>query len=167
MFRVTQPDPETAFGALVRERRSLKQWTQDLLRRRLLDTYGIDLSKTAMSRLEQGERPIRLNEVYALAQLLDIDLRTFGRAPSRSEAEEADAVFIEATARLGAVERELEMASNAAAAAQAAYEETRMRVQVLQQEHARLMTERMNLQHHLSEIADARRRFELEKADGE
>jgi transcriptional regulator with XRE-family HTH domain len=86
MLRVAQPDDEhdaeTTFGRAVRSARTTLGWTQEQLRRRLLDAYDIDLSKTAMARLEQGGRPIRLNEVYGLAQVLGIDLSGFGRAPA-------------------------------------------------------------------------------------
>ena len=90
MVRVTHPeeasDAEAAFGAAVRDRRTDLALTQEQVRRRLLDAHGIDLSKTAMIRLEQGKRPIRFTEVSALAQLLGIDLSSWG-TPQRTEPE--------------------------------------------------------------------------------
>lgn len=77
-------DAEAAFGHAVRGARTTLGWTQDQLRRRLLDDHGIDLSKTAMARLELGQRPIRLNEVHALAVLLGMDLSGFGGAPKQT-----------------------------------------------------------------------------------
>ncbi len=67
-------EPEEDFGAQVREARKARGWTQETLARRLREEGGIDLSKTAIVRLEKGERPTRLNEVVALARVLEIPL---------------------------------------------------------------------------------------------
>lgn len=69
---------EKAFGVTVRRQRESVAWTQQQLRARLFADYGIDLSKTAMSRLENGDRPVRLNEAAALAHVLGIELRLGG-----------------------------------------------------------------------------------------
>lgn len=61
----------------VRQEREDRGWTQERLRKLLLEQSGIDLSATAMARLEQGKRPIRLNEVAALAQLLELELNQY------------------------------------------------------------------------------------------
>lgn len=140
VFRVTQPEStsnvEASFGALVRERRNLLSLTQEDLRRRLLDGYGIDLSKTAMSRLEQGERPIRLNEVFALARILGIDLSTYGRKdPVGPQFQELSAELEEATMRLDAIEREISIASMQVAQHQAALDESRAKLASLQEKH--------------------------------
>jgi transcriptional regulator with XRE-family HTH domain len=116
---VAQPDEENdaehAFGKAVRDVRRTRGWTQEQLRRRLLDGYGIDLSKTAMARLELGQRPIRLNEVHAIAQLLGIDMSGFGREPSVGERLNRGARV--ANERLAAVQQEIRMVSDALARA--------------------------------------------------
>lgn len=176
---MTQPnpgiDPETAFGSMVRERRRLLGWTQDQLRRRLLDGHGIDLSKTAMARLEQGNRPIRFNEVFALSQLMDIYLPTFGGSPTRSQGEEADhalyeanAALMDTTQQLAAVEAEVAVASEAAASAASALQQAQARLITLQTRHRDLSNLRSELTHSLSMVADARRRAEmLGESDGD
>lgn len=60
---------ETAFGARVREARQIAGMTQ----RQLADTVGLDAS--AISRLEQGYRAIRLGEATLIAHALKRDLR--------------------------------------------------------------------------------------------
>jgi transcriptional regulator with XRE-family HTH domain len=70
------PTPEQHFGAMVRQAREARDWTQESLRRHLADR-GVHLEKTAMIRLEQGRRPIRLNEVAVLAKLLGLDLKAY------------------------------------------------------------------------------------------
>lgn len=104
-------DAEAAFGQAVRGARNTLGWTLDHLRGRLLDGYGIDLSKTAMARLEQGNRPIRLNEVHALAHLLGIDLSGFGRGTARpnDSGDPVDRALKIAAERRDAVARELEV----------------------------------------------------------
>jgi transcriptional regulator with XRE-family HTH domain len=114
LLRVAQPDEkhdaEHVFGEAVRSTRQARQWTQDQLRRRLLDGYGIDLSKTAMARLELGQRPIRLNEVHAISNLLGIDLSGFGRPPADEEL--ADQALRVARDRQKAVQDEIAVTSN-------------------------------------------------------
>lgn len=162
---MTQPsDAEAQFGALVRDRRTLLQWTQEQLRRRLLDGYGIELSKTAMARLEQGKRPIRLNEVAALAQLLEIDLQVYGK-PTRSEAQMLDAALADVTERLAAVDREIAVASARAEQAHESYQEARHRIYELQHQRGLLNVEMINLLDSLQGAADARYRAELKAGD--
>lgn len=74
---------EQVFGILVRGARDARGWTQEELRKRLLEEYGVKLEKTAMIRLESGNRPIRFNEVVALSSLLDLDLAVSAFAPDQ------------------------------------------------------------------------------------
>ncbi|MEU5721589.1 helix-turn-helix domain-containing protein [Micromonospora sp. NPDC047738] len=69
---------EERFGAQVRAAREAQGWTQERLRAALRAASGIELSSTAMARLEQGKRPIRLNEVSALAQVLGLSVHQYG-----------------------------------------------------------------------------------------
>lgn len=81
------PTPEQHFGAMVRQAREARDWTQETLRRHLAER-DVHLEKTAMIRLEQGRRPIRLNEVAALAKLLGLDLQHYaGTLPQLTHAE--------------------------------------------------------------------------------
>lgn len=65
---------EAEFGARVKEARKQKQWTQ----KKLADLIGIDAS--AISRIEQGVRAIRLGEAAHIARALgsDLDELVFG-----------------------------------------------------------------------------------------
>lgn len=118
MWRVAQLDDaldaESAFGRLVRSTRNARGWTLDQLRRRVLDGFGIDLSKTAMARLEQGNRPIRLNEVAAIARVLEIDLFAFGTTPlkPRTEDQIMSRAIEAAEAQLAAGEAEINQISD-------------------------------------------------------
>lgn len=170
-YRSTQPnvfrvagiepfnDPEVAFAAAVRAGRQVLGLTQDQVRRRLLDNFGIDISKTAMSRLEQGERPIRFNEVAALAHILKIEL--LARSPKTAEAEGMDLVLAQTSARLAAVETELEIASAAHAEAVRAAEMAADRLHQVQRTHRELRSARDRLLDSLNEMSDVGKRFEL------
>lgn len=79
-LRVTQLEKQTAeqrFGSQVKQAREERGWTQERVRRHVAELAGIELSQTAFTRLEQGKRPIRLNEAAVLAKLLDIDLEVY------------------------------------------------------------------------------------------
>lgn len=165
VFHVTQPDAEASFGTMVRERRALLRLTQEELRRRLLDSYGIDLSKTAMSRLEAGERPIRLNEVHALAQLLELDLTVFGRSPTRSVVEELDETLQDIRAQLSAFDQEIAVASAQAENARTALEEAETRLRELATGRSALLQIREHVVRDVMKFADARRREELTNGD--
>lgn len=73
--KVNLASAEVQFGRAVSNARNVLGWTQERLRREVHAAYRIDLSKTAMSRLEKGERPIRLNEVAAIAAVLGMDAK--------------------------------------------------------------------------------------------
>jgi transcriptional regulator with XRE-family HTH domain len=134
----TYSDPEAAFAAAVRDGRSNLRLTQEQVRRRLLDGFGIDLSKTAMSRLEQGERPIRLNEVAALAKILGIDLRLGGQE-IRESANERKADEEEVRRELAAVDNEVAVASATFHAARATAEQAGHRLAELRQRREALL----------------------------
>ncbi|MFJ8687180.1 helix-turn-helix domain-containing protein [Micromonospora wenchangensis] len=78
---------EELFGVQVREAREQRGWTQEQLASYLRTASGIELSPTAMNRLELGKRPIRLNEVAALADLLGLGLRYGERDEPRGQGE--------------------------------------------------------------------------------
>jgi transcriptional regulator with XRE-family HTH domain len=95
---------EEHFGAAVRQARENREWTQETLRR-LLAERGIHLEKTAMIRLEQGKRPIRLNEVSVLARLFGLDLQAYaGMGPQLTNEKE----YEEALAEDGRIRQEIQ-----------------------------------------------------------
>lgn len=51
---------------------------------RELQRYGLRFHQQTVQRIEAGERPVRLNEAYVIAQVLDVDLRsmTMSGAPA-------------------------------------------------------------------------------------
>lgn len=109
--------PEGVFGELVKEAREAVGLSQQGLGDKLREVFGVDLSQTALTRLERGQRPIRLNEVHALAHLLRIDLSRFSGPTQVFAASD----YEQAPARLAELEREL-------AQARALLDETRARI---------------------------------------
>ncbi len=65
-----QADWEKLMGEYVATLRAEKGWTQAELARRLAEV-GEPIHATAVTRLEKGTRSIRLNEWFALLQVLD------------------------------------------------------------------------------------------------
>lgn len=65
--------PERFFATRVRERRDLLGWSQVQLALELKQA-GHDLDATTITRLERGERRIRLDDAVALADVLGLDL---------------------------------------------------------------------------------------------
>ncbi|MEV7983344.1 helix-turn-helix transcriptional regulator [Streptomyces sp. NPDC086519] len=63
-----------SFGALVRTARENRQWTQADLAKRLGSLLGREVNPLAITRTEAGKRPVPLDEVAALAQLLNLEL---------------------------------------------------------------------------------------------
>jgi transcriptional regulator with XRE-family HTH domain len=78
------PTPEQRFGQLVRTAREAREWTQEVLARRLKEVTGTVIDQSGVARIEAGKRAVRFNEVVALSQLLKIDLEAAGRGPSLS-----------------------------------------------------------------------------------
>lgn len=137
-----QHSAEETFGNQVRQAREARGWTQDRLRRTLREVAGIDLSSTAMARLEGGKRPIRLNEVTALARVLELDLAQYGgrelRFTQHEAYEHAQARLAELRTKLEAAEigfTELDMRANEAMAMRA---RAMQHMQALRSEHAQL-----------------------------
>lgn len=63
-----------SFGALVRTARENRQWTQADLAKRLGAELGKEVNPLAITRTEAGKRPVPLDEVAALAHLLNLEL---------------------------------------------------------------------------------------------
>ncbi|MEU7726141.1 helix-turn-helix transcriptional regulator [Streptomyces sp. NPDC040724] len=67
-------DVGQSFGALVRQARENRQWTQADLAKRLGALLSREVNPLAITRTEAGKRPVPLDEVAALAQLLNLEL---------------------------------------------------------------------------------------------
>lgn len=64
----------------VRRLRKERGWTQSELGQRL-GTFGFPMQQTTVTKLEAGERPIRLDEVLALARLFDVKVEDLYSPP--------------------------------------------------------------------------------------
>ncbi|MFI2702871.1 helix-turn-helix transcriptional regulator [Cellulosimicrobium composti] len=62
---------DAAFAESVKRLRERKGWSQGELARRLQDVGWENFHQTTVSRIEKGERPVRLSEARALANALD------------------------------------------------------------------------------------------------
>lgn len=60
-------------GKRVRELRTGRGWSQTELAQRL-GKYGVETTQTTVAKLENGGRPIRLNEVAVLSELFGVPL---------------------------------------------------------------------------------------------
>lgn len=60
---------EAAVGAVLREIRESRGWSQAFAVDRLRDEWQMDMHQTTLAKLEAGKRPIRLAELYALSLL--------------------------------------------------------------------------------------------------
>jgi transcriptional regulator with XRE-family HTH domain len=59
--------------------REVRKMTQTDLARRLNEAYGLPFHQPTVQRIESGERPIRLNEAYAIADILGADHAAMAR----------------------------------------------------------------------------------------
>ncbi len=72
-----------AFASGVREARTIRGWTQVDLARHLAES-GVRLDPTAITRLERGDRGVRIGEAVALAASLGLSIEdVLSRAASR------------------------------------------------------------------------------------
>ena len=67
-------DVGQSFGAMVRQARENRMWTQADLAGRLGAVLGREVNPLAVTRIEAGKRPVPLPEVAALAQVLHLEL---------------------------------------------------------------------------------------------
>jgi transcriptional regulator with XRE-family HTH domain len=61
------------FARRLREARSARGWTQQYLADRLIE-MGVKMDRTAIARVERGQREVRLEELVAIAAALDVAL---------------------------------------------------------------------------------------------
>ncbi len=62
-----------AFASGVREARAIRGWTQVDLAQHLAES-GVRLDPTAITRLERGDRGVRVGEAFAIAQALGLSI---------------------------------------------------------------------------------------------
>jgi transcriptional regulator with XRE-family HTH domain len=72
--RVTDLSPEAVFAGRVRERRDFLGMSQAELARGL-GMLGVTLDATAITRLEKGDKRVRLDEAVAICLILGLDLQ--------------------------------------------------------------------------------------------
>lgn len=78
--RVHQAE-EAQFVENVQRLRELKGWSQGELARRMADAGWDGFHQTTISRIEKGQRPVRLAEARALAQVLESQVGTMIAPP--------------------------------------------------------------------------------------
>lgn len=66
---------DLAVGRQIREVREAKGLTQEQLAARL-QTYGCDITRSALAKIEVGQRHIYVVELRALHQILDVSYET-------------------------------------------------------------------------------------------
>lgn len=104
--------PEAKVAERTRKLREERGWSQEELGRKL-GTYGFAMHQTTVAKLEGAGRPIRLNEVQALANI-------FGVSPADLFEEDA---FVQNEHELAVAAREVQRASAAFAEAERTAEE--------------------------------------------
>lgn len=127
---------EVAVGARVRMLRELRGWSQAQLADRLR-SMGFDMHQTTVAKLEGANRPIRVNELAALAVIFDSTVHELLRVEGIRDVEVAWAAW----AQFKAADEELGQAQDAAARAKEAV--------------VRALARREDAQRRLGEIARA------------
>ncbi|WP_238384592.1 helix-turn-helix transcriptional regulator [Segeticoccus rhizosphaerae] len=76
---VQQDSREAVFAGSVNRLRERKGWTQTDLAREMKER-GFPFHQQTIQRIEDGKRPVRLDEAYALAELLDSEIDSMSRS---------------------------------------------------------------------------------------
>lgn len=83
------PTPEYFVGRRTRELREERGWSQAELGRRLA-AYGFDMHQSTVAKLENSVRPIRYNEIDALAEIFGVHvMEMIGVGDANEEFEQA------------------------------------------------------------------------------
>ena len=150
---------EQFFGEQVKVHRELRGWTQEALAQRLRELMGVDLHQTAITRIERGQRAVRLNEFAALAQLLDLDTSVYrghGRPLNEEDYSAAKARAAELESQVEQARRELEATRTEFFEKQKGQE---IRLQLLSSELSALESSIYSYEHR-DELTEWRRRVE-------
>ncbi len=83
---------EARVGERTRKHREGRGWSQEELGRRL-EAHGFGMHQTTVAKLEGGGRPIRLNEVHALAIIFGVPLAAFLEEEVEKRVEVGEAAF--------------------------------------------------------------------------
>ncbi|MEV8615673.1 helix-turn-helix transcriptional regulator [Amycolatopsis sp. NPDC051373] len=75
---------EEVIGLKIRELRIERGWSQTTVADRMRN-LGFDLHQTAIAKIESGKRPIRANEVYALALVFGLPIQALWYLPVAGE----------------------------------------------------------------------------------
>lgn len=86
-----QPNPsaqwESNFIEQMKRLRDARGMTQTDLARQLNTEYGLPFHQPTVQRIESGERPVRLNEAHAIAEVLEVDVSAMVSTRARSAEE--------------------------------------------------------------------------------
>lgn len=114
--------PEGLAGEQLKRLRIARGWSQEEVARRM-SAFGVDWHQTTVGRTETAQRPLRLNEAFALAALFGVGLvgltappRVDPSALSDEELVAKDAELVELIEDLGEQRREAEERMERAAA---------------------------------------------------
>lgn len=89
------PDADRNFVTNLTAARRARGWTQAVLADELSQVHGEPFNQSAISRIEKGERPVRLGEARAIAEVFETTVDELSGPP------EAFAPVIERNRRLG------------------------------------------------------------------
>jgi transcriptional regulator with XRE-family HTH domain len=103
-------DPEERAGKALRQLRLARGWSQEEVAMRMR-AYGYDFHQTAIAKVEAAQRPLRVRELADFAALYGVQVQDLVYGPARSPAETRE--------EAGEVNRQLERARAAGAAAAA------------------------------------------------
>lgn len=109
---MTQTTPEDRFVRAMKEAREAAGMTQNQLARTLRDEYGLSFQQQMIQRIETGQRPVRLNEAFAVADALGSTVTEMTEDPSAALGQALDAARTasEALAKVGPAMSELKRA---------------------------------------------------------
>lgn len=91
-MQTNAPDVRSTFASRVRQVREGQGWSQEELARRLSEV-GLRLDPTAITRLERGERSVRVEEAVAVAQTLGVPLDELLQSSGRVGLEQASSLM--------------------------------------------------------------------------
>lgn len=126
--------PEAQVGQRVRRLREQRGWSQEEVGRQLA-RWGFKMHQTTVAKLENGARPIRLNEVAALARLFAVSMADLWDDEAVSDEQQ----ILEA--RLTDLQAQLRYAQQAEAVAARSHADARARLEAVQSELTTAMGE--------------------------
>ena len=92
-------DPERTAGQEIQAMRKARRWSQDELARRM-KAYGYDFNQALISRIELGQRPLRVRELVDFAKLFDVQPAALLRPYPNMSLEDVEAAIAELEAEV-------------------------------------------------------------------